>query len=85
MAPTLPGGKLDLFAPDDAANRPMPAWDASDPLRKLGRALLTQGALSAQQLGAMDAEVQETIRDAVEFARAAPYPPVEAALADVYA
>jgi pyruvate dehydrogenase E1 component alpha subunit len=84
-APTLPGGRLDLFAPDGAADRPMPAWDAGDPLRMLGRALLAQGVLTAPQVAALDAEVQATIRDAAEFARAAPYPPVEAALADVYA
>jgi TPP-dependent pyruvate/acetoin dehydrogenase alpha subunit len=85
VAPGLPGGKLDLAALDGGANRPLPEWDAVDPLRKLARTLVEQGVLDRQRLAALDAEVQRTVREAAEFARAAPYPPVEAALTDVYA
>ncbi|HEY7063303.1 MAG TPA: thiamine pyrophosphate-dependent dehydrogenase E1 component subunit alpha [Chloroflexota bacterium] len=86
VAPSLPGGPLDLAALDgDGAGRPMPAWDAVDPLRKLARTLVAQGTLDRQRLAALDAEAQQTVREAAEFARAAPYPPLEAALTDVYA
>ena len=62
------------------------AWQKKDPIDRLVRHLQQQqGQLSEDEWRAMDAQVVQTIEDAVAFAAASPYPALEAALEDVFA
>src|SRR5262245_18668653 len=86
VRPGLPCGTLDLAeAWEPRAEHPLPGWRDVDPLPRLARALVERGALDRARLTALDEAVQRTVRDAAGAARAAPYPPLESALEDVYA
>ena len=47
--------------------------------------LIAEGVATDEELKAIEDEVDEAIDDAVEYAKAAPYPTLESALEDVYA
>jgi pyruvate dehydrogenase E1 component alpha subunit len=55
-----------------------------DPIQALRQFLQDQGMASAEQLNAVDQQVQERINEAWQFAEAAPLPEPEEALTDVY-
>jgi TPP-dependent pyruvate/acetoin dehydrogenase alpha subunit len=86
VRPGLPCGTLDLAeAWEPRADHPLPGWRDVDPLPRLARALVERGALDRARLTTLDDAVQRTVREAAAAARAAPYPPLESALEDVYA
>jgi pyruvate dehydrogenase E1 component alpha subunit len=60
------------------------SFRARDPIQALRRSLVERGIASAEELDAIDKQVQERIDDAWRFAEAAPLPAPEEALTDVY-
>lgn len=60
------------------------SYRARDPIQRLRSFMLEHGFATAQELDAIDQQVQEKIEDAWNFAEAAPYPAPEEALTDVY-
>ena len=56
-----------------------------DPIRLLGEVLIAEQAADPAELDAIDAEVSASVEQAVEFAKNAPYPPVDEVDDDVYA
>jgi TPP-dependent pyruvate/acetoin dehydrogenase alpha subunit len=86
MSPGLPCDRLAVSdAWDPAPGGALPAWRAVDPLLRLARYLLDRGLLDRGGLEAADREVAAEVRRAVEFGRASPPPPTEAATQGVYA
>ncbi|MEI3058378.1 MAG: thiamine pyrophosphate-dependent dehydrogenase E1 component subunit alpha [Eubacteriales bacterium] len=61
------------------------AWFARDPVKCFREKLIAEGVATDEELKAIEDEVDEAIDDAVEYAKAAPYPTLESALEDVYA
>jgi 2-oxoisovalerate dehydrogenase E1 component len=59
-------------------------WKGRDPLPRLRETLLTAGLADEAELGAVDAEVQAAVEDAVRFAEASPWPDPSTAAAHVY-
>jgi pyruvate dehydrogenase E1 component alpha subunit len=73
-------------ATDPAAYRPageVAAARARDPIRRLAETLLAAGAAGAAELAAIEAEAEAEMQALREAARAAPWPPPEAAFAVV--
>ncbi len=66
-------------------NHPLPEWRDADSLLKLARTLLDRGALNQESLRTLDSDVRAEVNQALAKARAAAFPPAEAALEDVYA
>jgi pyruvate dehydrogenase E1 component alpha subunit len=72
---------------DPAKYRPeeeVKAWLARDPL-KIARRYLVESGHSEEELDRIDAEVERTIEEAVEQAKAAPAPDLKEGTADVWA
>ena len=61
------------------------AWFARDPVKCFREKLIAEGVATDEELTAMEDEVDNAIDEAVEYAKAAPYPTLESALEDVYA
>lgn len=57
------------------------AWKRRDPIRRLADALVARGVSTRRELDALDAKLRSMVADAVERARAAPWP-AEAMLLD---
>jgi acetoin:2,6-dichlorophenolindophenol oxidoreductase subunit alpha len=60
------------------------SYRARDAIQALRRSIVQRGIAAAQELEAVDKQVQERIDDAWQFAEAAPLPAPEDALTDVY-
>jgi pyruvate dehydrogenase E1 component alpha subunit len=60
-------------------------WKAKDPIERLERQLLHDGALTAAKKEAMLAKMTSELEEAVTFAESAPYPPAEEAPEGVFA
>ena len=60
------------------------SYRARDAIQALRRSIVQRGIAAAQELEAVDKQVQERIDDAWRFAEAAPLPAPEDALTDVY-
>lgn len=83
---------LDLTGPTDLghawappADDPHRAWREADSVLKMVRLVLAEEVASQEEVLALDRRVVETVAGAAERARAAPYPPAEDALRDVFA
>jgi TPP-dependent pyruvate/acetoin dehydrogenase alpha subunit len=61
------------------------AWRAKDPIPRMALKLIERGVLSDNLGRAIDAEAQEEVDDAVDFALASPAPGLDEITADVYA
>ncbi len=61
------------------------AWMAKCPIERFRGCLISQGMVQAAALQAIDAKVQQQIEEAVEFAKAAPYPNPSTVYEHVYA
>lgn len=73
---------------DPATYRPqeeVTAWLSADPIEQLRGVLANDGRVGQEQMEAIDAEVQETISEAVRYAEESPAPSVETVLDEVYA
>ena len=72
--------------PDARAPEEIEGWMARDPIERLKSALMKQeGQLTESEWRALDAAVLERIEASVAFAKASPFPALEAVLDDVYA
>jgi len=60
-------------------------WMKKDPIPRFGQRLIDGGRTDTATLAAIDAEVQQDITDAVEFAKQAPYPDSSEVYKHVYA
>ena len=60
-------------------------WRETDPIPRFTEMAIAEGALDAAAAGRIRDEAQAEVERAVEAAIAAPYPPLEALTADVYA
>lgn len=60
-------------------------WMKKDPIPRFGQHLIDGGRTDTATLAAIDAEVQQDITDAVEFAKQAPYPDSSEVYKHVYA
>ena len=60
-------------------------WMKKDPIPRFGQRLIDEGRAEAATLAAIDADVQQYIADAVEFAKQAPYPDSAEVYQHVYA
>lgn len=75
-------GEPDTYRPKEE----VALWksDAKDPIARYVKKLIDQGAMTAEEIEAMKAEVKGMIEAAVKFAVESPKPELESALADVY-
>jgi TPP-dependent pyruvate/acetoin dehydrogenase alpha subunit len=72
--------------PDVRPAEEIAAWMDKDPIERLAAHLKSQqGQFSDQEWEKMDAEVMAAIDESVVFAKASPFPALEAALEDVFA
>ena len=62
----------------------MAEWKKRDPIPTFRKALLDSGKFSEDEILAVESSVQEQLDEAVQFAKAAPMPQPEEALAGVY-
>lgn len=60
-------------------------FDTADPVKLFHAALISWRTASESELGVVRSEVAAEVSSAVEFAKASPYPPPEAAYTDLYA
>ena len=60
-------------------------WRRRDPIELHKRALLEHGVASQEEIDVVQAEVDRSIEDALEFARTSPYPEPEDLVTDLYA
>lgn len=60
-------------------------WDERDPIPAFSRRLVEEGGATEDALAAIDEEVKEDVADAVEAAKASPWPDVEEVDAHVFA
>lgn len=60
------------------------SWMARDPIPRFGALLKAHGIVTEAEVSAMEADVEQTISDAIEFARTSPAPLVKEATRDVY-
>ncbi len=74
----------EVIPPDQRPAEVLEWWDARDPLALAYAELVRQG-VDPSTLAAIVREVSALVSEAVEFAHASPYPPVESALEGVYA
>ncbi len=68
-------------------NRPkeeVESWKKRDPVPALGNKMLAEGMATKEELEAIDREIMERIRNAINFALESPLPKPEDALADVF-
>jgi TPP-dependent pyruvate/acetoin dehydrogenase alpha subunit len=61
------------------------AWKARDPIATFRAQLISSGEVDEAALAAVDAEVEATVADAVEFARNSPWPDPATVMENVYA
>jgi acetoin:2,6-dichlorophenolindophenol oxidoreductase subunit alpha len=87
--PTLVTGRTDIKhawtreIPDKYAH--LSAWfERNDPVLRVAREMLAVGMASEQDLGKIDAAVQNEIDQAVKFANESPFPPSQSALTHVW-
>lgn len=52
-------------------------WKQRDPILNISRTIRERGILSAEELGLIDREIQETLDEAIAFAEASPEPPID--------
>jgi len=71
----------DLYRPKEEVEQ----WKARDPISSLAASLRSAGLLAGADLEAMEATVAAEVDDAVAFAEAGPWEPVEDLTRDVYA
>jgi acetoin:2,6-dichlorophenolindophenol oxidoreductase subunit alpha len=71
-APYRPAGELD-------------EWLKRDPIHILRDRMIADGQLDQTEFEELDEATQRKVIEAVEWAKAEPYPPVEAAYQDIYA
>ena len=76
------------FEPDDQAYvdpAELAAWRAKDPIARTKERLLRAGAIRAQDLARIEADIERRIDAAVAFANDSPYPDLHQMTTDVYA
>lgn len=59
-------------------------WFARDPVKQFRARLLAEQIVTEEELREKEAAIEKEIEDAVEYAQKAPFPPLSAALTDVY-
>jgi pyruvate dehydrogenase E1 component alpha subunit len=72
-----PAAYREALAADD--------WEQKDPILRLQRHGIAQGWFAEEALAAIESEAADAVEQAVEFARASPFPPVELISKMVYA
>ena len=75
------------FSGDPASYRPkdeVEAWLKRDPIPRYEQFLIDNGVMTREELDEAAAQVEKEIADAIAFAEAQPYPPVENTVKDVY-
>ena len=60
-------------------------WRQVDPIERLKQAAIGRGVPSAVEIAQLEREVEATVDDAVEFAKASPEPSVDQLMTDIYA
>ena len=60
-------------------------WLAQDPIPRLRDQMLQDGVITDETVGQIEVDVQEQVEDALEFALASPFPPLDEITRDVYA
>lgn len=61
------------------------AWLARDPVKLFRRRITEAGYADDEGLKSIEAMVDAELEEAVNYAKSAPFPPIESALADIYA
>ncbi len=73
---------------DPAKYRPkgeLEAWQAKDPIRRLGKKLRQAGSLDDELAEEINRQAQAKVDAATEYAKEQPYPAIESILEDIYA
>ena len=60
------------------------AWKAKEPITRFESVLLTDGIVSADEIGLMALDIEREVSLAFEFADASPYPTAASAFTDLY-
>jgi pyruvate dehydrogenase E1 component alpha subunit len=60
-------------------------WKRRCPIKRMREQMISEGIFTAGELGAMDAQAQADVQEAVRFAESSPSPRIEEAARDVYA
>lgn len=71
-------------APDGRPSEEIAAWKEKDPIAQLAARLKEQRLLTDDEWKKMDDGILQEIGQAVQFAKASPFPPLTAALEDVF-
>jgi TPP-dependent pyruvate/acetoin dehydrogenase alpha subunit len=71
--------------PDTRSPEEIAAWKEKDPIARLLARLKEQRLLTDEDWQKMDAAIVQEIEQAVAFAQESPFPPLEAALEDIFA
>ncbi len=71
-------------APDGRPSEEIAAWKEKDPIAQLAARLKEQRILTDDEWKKMDDGILQEIGQAVQFAKASPFPPLTAALEDVF-
>lgn len=61
------------------------AWQAKNPISRLGKELIASGIITDAQLREMESKAENIVAEAVRFAEESPFPDARDALEDVYA
>ena len=67
------------------AKKELEAWLKKDPIEQFKRTVKSKKLLTARDFNEIDEDVAREVEDAVEFAEASPFPPLEAIMQGVYA
>lgn len=71
--------------PDPRSDQEVDEWKDKDPIARLVNSLVARGQLTEEAWQNMDAEILQSIEDAVAFAQDSPFPGLETAVEDVFA
>ena len=60
-------------------------WRLRDPIERVKQAAIASGAMSADEIEALERQIEQQIEEAVEFAKNSPDPTPDQLMTDIYA
>ena len=77
-------GHSEIDPADYRVQEELQAWKAKDPIPQFEKKLMEKGILSPEKREGIISEIEDEIKEAIEFAESSPYADPEEALTDVY-
>ena len=60
-------------------------WRQQDPIERVKRAIMEQGAMTAEEISQLEQQIEAQVDEAVEFAKSSPEPTPDQLMTDIYA